>query len=226
MKKLFKGIGVLIVFIVVNVVIFALADDKEGAFWLSYIFLIAAFLLFAFVSIYLSDTTNKRILGYPLVVGAGAYLAIEIVVALIFMLAAYEAVVAALIVQVILLALFVLGLLSGQMVNTQIHQKEQARGTDLMNFRFILEKMKQVQQKVEYSASYRKTIEQAYDSLAGGQVTSTPEIKDIEMNILSKIDQLSNAVDQKDSGAIQNICSEIIRLSQEREMRLKIRQPF
>ena len=226
MKKIYRGISALIIFVVINVVIFALAEEQKGAFWLSYIFLIIAFLLFGFVSVYLSDVTNKRILGYPLIAGASVYLVLEIIVALVFMLAAYELVVPALLVQVILLAVFVLGLLSGQFVNTQIHQKEHMRETDLMNFRFILEKMKLVQQKVEYSAPYRKTIEQAYDSLAGGQVTSSPEVKELETDILSKVDQLSSAVDRKENDAIRNICGELLNLSQERELRLKMKQPF
>lgn len=226
MKKLYKGLSTLIVFIVINVIIFMKAEEKEGAFWPSYIFLAVAFLLFAFVAVYLSETTNKRILGYPLVMGALLYLVIETIVAFVFMLAAYEALVTAILVQVVLLAVFALILLSGQFVNMQVHQKEQTRGTDLMNFKFILEKIKLVQQKVEYSAPYRKTIEQAYDSLAGGQVASAPEVSDLERAILDKIDQLNGAVDRKEAGAIQTICGEIVNLSREREMRLRIKQPF
>lgn len=226
MSKLYKGISTLVVFIVLNVIIFVVAEDMEGAFWPSYIFFFIAFLIFAFIAVYLSETTKKRILGYPLIIGAGVYVAVETFLALIFMLAAYELVVPAILIQLVVLAVFALLLFTDEFVSKEIHKKEQVRGTDLMNFRFILEKMKLVQQRVEYSAPYRKTIEQAYDSLAGGQVTSTPEVKDLESSILTKIDQLSGAVDRREADVIQSICSEIINLSRDREMRLKLRQPF
>lgn len=226
MKKIYKCVSELIVFIVINVIIFALAKSRTGAFWLSYIFMVAAFLCFGFVVVYLSESTGKKILGYPLSFGAGVYLGLEIVVALIFMLAAYKLVIPAILIQVILLGVFALMILTGQSVSTQIHQNEQGRGTDLMNFRFTLEKMKLVQQKVEYSAPYRKKIEQAYDSLAGGQMKSSPEVENLEKSILDKIDQLSNAVDRREDEAVQNICTDIINLSQDREMKLKVKRPF
>lgn len=227
MKKAYKSIGILIVFIVLNVIIFATAKHKQGAFWGSYLFIILAFLVFTIIFVFVSDKTGKKMLGYPLEAAAGAYLGLEIFVALIFMLAAYKRTVPAILIQLILFAGFALLFLAGQFINVQIHQKEQARGTDLMNFGYALAKMKLVQQKVEYSAFYRKNVEQAYDSLAGSQVTSTPEVRDLEKEILGKIELLDREVGKRENATgIVDLCKDIVNLSREREMRLKMKSPF
>lgn len=125
-----------------------------------------------------------------------------------------------------MLAVFLIIIICGKAENDFIKEQEEIRGREISNFKYTLECMKRVQSKIEYSASYKKTVEHAYDSLASGQTASSPDVEELEKSILDAIEELDAVVDSKDEQKIAEACAKIEKLAGERKARLAGNQLF
>lgn len=86
--------------------------------------------------------------------------------------------------------------------------------------------MKLIQQKTPYSAEYKKAIDETYDALSASQSSSSTDVETLEREIIDNIAKLNEAVDKNDSEIIFSICKKIIRISSERDSKLRLRKNF
>ena len=113
------------------------------------------------------------------------------------------------IIQAVILAAFVVVFYSLKKMNQTIDRNEAERSQDLIHFTILVESMKDLLNKVDYSAPYKKTVEHAYDALAGSPAKSSQNAYEIECAILSLMDQLKQEISANNEEAIRSLCSEI-----------------
>ena len=223
--SLYKGLIALIAILTANIGIFVLVVEKTVIFWMCYAFLMIAFLLMTYINIFYADK-QKLIFGYTVAAITTAYVVVEVIAALLFMFVLKYQFMLAFLTQVVILAVYGIAFIQTIIINDEIKNQQAERNVDIANFKYILENMKAVQRKVEYAAPYRKTLEHAYDSLASGQVRSTPEVSALESSILELIQKLDKAVEVKEEAAIIDICRQIESYSEDRKQKLRQRANF
>lgn len=223
--KIFRGLIALVGLLVANIGIFVFIHKYFLTFWISYGFLMAAFLVNICVHIFVKNT-KPLIFGYSLGAVAAVYLIAEIIAAVIFFALSPFAALPAFLVQLIILVAFGICYLQVLMTSAATARQQEIRGRDIMNFKDVLERMRSVQSKIPYEAPYKKTVEHAYDSLAGGQVRSNREADEIERKILDEIHRLDAAVSAANEEEICAGCVKLERLAEERKEVLNRRELF
>lgn len=224
-SKMYKGLIALIAMIAANVGVFLLVKHFTPLFWINYSFAMIACILTIFINIFSLDK-EKPIFGYTLAAVSWAYLIVELIVAFVFSKLLPFFILPAFLIQLFILAAFGICYLQVKMVNESIKDRQAVRGNEILNFKYILEKMKEVQRKIAYSESYRKTVEHVYDSLASGQTKSNDMAGEVERAILGKISELDAAVEKHADEEVLAVCREIERLSEERKRILTLKQNF
>lgn len=224
-SKIYKGLIALIAVVAANVGVFLLVERFTPLFWINYVFAMVACILTIFINIFSLDK-EKPIFGYTLAAVSWVYLVVELIAAFVFSKILPFSILPAFLVQLFILAAFGICYLQVKMVNESIKEKQAVRGNEILNFKYILETMKDVQRKIAYSEPYRKTVEHTYDSLASGQTKSNDAAAKVEQTILEKIRELDSVVDKHSEEEIQAVCKEIERLSEERKRILTLKKNF
>lgn len=215
----------LIIIILINIGIFIAADDYSVLFWVNYSFFMTALLASTYIICFFApkeELMNKMNIS----ISIGLFLTAETIAALLCSFLAAENWGISVIIHLIILGLFIIIFYSTLSANSFIKQQQEKRKVELMDFKYILEKMKNIQRQVPYSASYKKEIDIAYDSLSSGQTSSSVEVEPIEKEIIAAIDVLNDAVIDKDEQLIVSTCNKLNQLSYERNSKLKLRSNF
>ncbi len=203
--------------IAINICMFVVLESFTTVFWISFAFSIIAcvvslFLLFRDTGI----GEKKQLYAYILYPVVTYYLIAQIVVALISVHFLEKHVLLSFVLQTVILVVFLITYLIMRRANESVKEQQEIRGRDILSFKAVLESAKSVLAKVDYSASYRKTVQKAVDALASGQVRSTPAAEDVERQIKDQIGELSRAVDDNNEEKITQISRNIERLAEER----------
>ena len=219
-NKLTKLAGAVIFLILINVGLFSWVAVRLTTFWVSWVFIHIAFLLFVSVVLFSASEQKKVKFMYSETAIAMYYLVVEVISG--FVLTVYFAFfpVVAFVVQLALLAAFLVVFGMVKKTNQLTDAREEAAKADLVQFQAILNYMRDVQNQVDYSAPYRKTIQHAYDALSGSQVESSVQVYEIEKGIWELIGQLKEAVLAGDEDHIRALCREIENQTAERHRRL------
>jgi hypothetical protein len=224
-RKLIKGIIALVILLVANVGIFTIGHRFLATFWISYIFAMIAALLTVYVEIFYA-MKEKLIFRYPISAVTFFYLAVELVAAFICTNFFSFWVMFSFLLQLFILAAYIVAFFSVMLHNQTTKEQQEVRGRDIVNFKYIVESMNGVINKMPYSHPKRKLVQHACDALASGQVRSDKSVYDLEQQILSAISGLEQAVKEDNSEKIENLCREIENAADERKRRLSQRAPF
>lgn len=221
-KKITKLTGAILFLVLINIGLFSLAAIKLTSFWISWIFIHIAFLIFAGILIFSAPEQKKIKFAYSEAAVAAYYLVIEVVAG--FVLLTYFAFfpMISFVIQTVILAVFLVVFFSLKKMNRDIDRREETGKADLHKFQAILEFMKDVQNQVDYNAPYKKTIQHAYDAISGSQVKSSASVYEVEEGIWNLIEQLKKEVAAKDEERIRALCHDIENQAAERNRRLRM----
>ena len=220
-----KSMIAAILIIVANVGLFLFTDTFSAAFWISYVFIMLAAVITSYVEIfYINNKPYPQV--YEISGVTGCYLVVAIIAGLISSKALWLFPSVAFFIQLIIFGAFLATFLLVMIHGSHVSEQQATRSTQIMNFKFILEKMKSAASNMDYSDPQRKTVMHAYDALAGGQVASREDVVDIEESIIRLIDDLKGAIQDKNETRINDLCKQIEDLSEERNSKLRIKQPF
>lgn len=221
-NKIAKLAGIIVFLILINTGLFSLAAIRLTAFWISWIFIHIAFLIFAVVIIFSAPEQKKLKFAYSETAIASYYFIIEAIAG--FVLITYFAFfpVVSFVFQLVILAVFLIVFISVKRMNQNIDTRETAAKADLRQFQSLLEFMKDVQNQVDYNAPYKKNIQHAYDAICGSQVKSSVNVSEIEKSIWNLIGQLKKAVDAGEEEYIYTLCRDIENQTAERNRRLRM----
>lgn len=221
-KKMTKLAGAVVFLILINIGLFSLAAIKLTSFWISWIFIHIAFLIFAGILIFSAPEQRKLKFAYSETAVAAYYFIIELIAGYVLLTYFVFMPVISFVIQTVILAVFLIAFFMLKGMNRDIDRKEDAAKADLRQFQAILEFMKDVQSQVDYSAPYKKTIQHAYDAISGSQVKSSPAVYEVEKNIWDLIGQLKKEVAAENEERINALCRDIENQTAERNRRLRM----
>lgn len=221
-KKITKLAGAVVFLILINIGLFSLAAIKLTSFWISWIFIHIAFLIFAGILIFSAPEQRKLKFAYSETAVAAYYFIIELIAGYVLLTYFVFIPVISFVIQTVILAVFLIAFFMLKGMNRDIDRKEDAAKADLRQFQAILEFMKDVQSQVDYSAPYKKTIQHAYDAISGSQVKSSPAVYEVEKNIWDLIGQLKKEVAAENEERINALCRDIENQTAERNRRLRL----
>ena len=221
-KKITKLAGAVVFLILINIGLFSLAAIKLTSFWISWIFIHIAFLIFAGILIFSAPEQRKLKFAYSETAVAAYYFIIELIAGYVLLTYFVFMPVISFVIQTVILAVFLIAFFMLKGMNRDIDRKEDAAKADLRQFQAILEFMKDVQSQVDYSAPYKKTIQHAYDAISGSQVKSSPAVYEMEKNIWDLIGQLKKEVAAENEERINALCRDIENQTAERNRRLRL----
>lgn len=219
-NKMTKLAAAIIFLILINVGLFSWVTVRLTTFWVSWVFIHIAFLLFVGIVLFSASEQKKLKFMYSETAIATYYLVVEVISGLVLTVYFAFFPVVAFVVQTMLLAAFLVVFGMVKKTNQLTDVREDAAKADLVQFQAILNYMSAVQDQVDYSAPYRKTIQHAYDALRGSQVESSEQVYDIERAIWDLIGQLKEAVLAGEEDHIRTLCREIENQTAERRRRL------
>lgn len=221
-KKITKLAGAVVFLILINIGLFSLAAIKLTSFWISWIFIHIAFLIFAGILIFSAPEQRKLKFAYSETAVAAYYFIIELIAGYVLLTYFVFIPVISFVIQTVILAVFLIAFFMLKGMNRDIDRKEDSAKADLRQFQAILEFMKDVQSQVDYSAPYKKTIQHAYDAISGSQVKSSPAVYEMEKNIWDLIGQLKKEVAAENEERINALCRDIENQTAERNRRLRM----
>lgn len=221
-KKITKLAGAVVFLILINIGLFSLAAIRLTSFWISWIFIHIAFLIFAGILIFSAPEQRKLKFAYSETAVAAYYFIIELIAGYVLLTYFVFIPVISFVIQTVILAVFLIAFFMLKGMNRDIDRKEDAAKADLRQFQAILEFMKDVQSQVDYSAPYKKTIQHAYDAISGSQVKSSPAVYEMEKNIWDLIGQLKKEVAAENEERINALCRDIENQTAERNRRLRM----
>lgn len=221
-KKITKLTGAILFLVLINIGLFSLAAIKLTSFWISWIFIHIAFLIFAGILIFSAPEQKKIKFAYSEAAVAAYYLVIEVVAGFVLLTYFTFFPMISFVIQTVILAVFLVVFFSLKKMNRDIDRREETGKADLHKFQAILEFMKDVQNQVDYNAPYKKTIQHAYDAISGSQVKSSASVYEVEEGIWNLIEQLKKEVAAKDEERIRALCHDIENQAAERNRRLRM----
>lgn len=224
-RRILKLLIAFVLILTANIGIFVLGSDFETTFWISYVYAMIAAVVSTYVLIF-SSVREKLLFRYPIQAVTCVYLGVELAVALLVTWLLSSKPLFAFMIQLVILALYIVGLLSVMVNNSFIQEQQQIRGVDIANFEYIVNLMKEVVSKVPYADPDRKVIQHAADSVASGQVRSGEAVYDLEQRMISQIEELREAVLQKNREKVLAACSSIEASAEERKRILSQRTKF
>jgi len=204
-----------VVLIAYNFAVFMIPCWKGGTFWVSWAFTLVAFAIsgVAFYNSLLKNTDAKsRFYGFPIAKIAFIYLVAQVAVGGISM--ALGNIIpwwAATVLDAIILALAVIGLISAETVVEEIHVQDS-------KLKKNVSLMRQLQSKVNQMASQsdEAAIKALADEFRYSDPVSSEAIAEAEADLAAAVDQLQAAYIDGDSEAVKQLCRRVSALLAER----------
>lgn len=217
------GLVYVILLGVFNLLVFTISKSRNDVFWLSYGFMTLAFVV-QIVSMFLSFKSadvETAFFGIPLASFSVFYLCAELVIGALFMIFQMASFTLALVIQVIVLAVFlivaIISLLARDTVQ-QIGDNVKEHVSNLKSVLVDIEMIMDVCTDSELKASLRKLSE----TVKYSDPISNEVVADVEQRIMRKISELRINIDDNQIADAKQSCADLERLYVERNKKLAI----
>lgn len=210
-----------VVLIAYNFAVFMIPCWKGGTFWVSWAFTLVAFAIsgVAFYNSLLKNTDAKsRFYGFPIAKIAFIYLVAQVAVGGISM--ALGNIIpwwAATVLDAIILALAVIGLVSAETVVEEIHIQDAKLKKDVTLMRSLQSKVNQIAAQSENA-----DVKALADEFRYSDPVSNDAIADAEADLVAAVDELQTAYVDDDSEAVATLCRKASALLAERNRLCKL----
>ncbi len=208
---------------VFNLLVFTISKSRNDVFWLSYGFMTLAFVV-QIVSMFLSfksSDVETAFFGIPLASFSVFYLGAELVIGALFMIFQMASFTLALVIQVLVLAVFliiaIISLLSRDTVQ-QISDNVKEHVSNLKSVLVDIEMLMDGCTDPELKASLRKLSE----TVKYSDPISNEAVADVEQRIMRKISELRINIDDNQIADAKQSCADLERLYVERNKKLAI----
>lgn len=208
---------------VFNLLVFTISKSRNDVFWLSYGFMTLAFVV-QIVSMFLSFKSadvETAFFGIPLASFSVFYLCAELVIGALFMIFQMASFTLALVIQVLVLAVFliiaIISLLSRDTVQ-QISDNVKEHVSNLKSVLVDIEMLMDGCTDPELKASLRKLSE----TVKYSDPISNEAVADVEQRIMRKISELRINIDDNQIADAKQSCADLERLYVERNKKLAI----
>lgn len=210
-NKILVSAGVAVVFAVFNLLVFIFSPQMTPTFWVSYGFTVVAFVLQELILLFClqrkasADTVFYRI---PILLMGFVYWALQVIVGSIFMGLPEIKVTWAIVVQVILLAIFALVAIAASVGNNLIGRSAQ-HVDDKVRFIRLLESDVAAMRDKAVDTGVVAQLEELQEMVRYSDPMSSESLALVERKIVDMTVDLSDAVDRNDQQTIFTTISQI-----------------
>ena len=208
--------------IVFNLYFFLLkGTDQPASVWISYASIHLAYLMLLITPSFVRKGSVSADYGRPLFLIATSYFFLALIVGVVFIAISPESITVALLVQVTIAAIFAILLLTNLIANEHTADNIERHKVELKYVKESSSKLDSLLKQISDNA-IRKKVEKAYDLIHSSQVKSSNNVKSIEQDVISEIDNLEEALQKNNFENIQMIVDKICNLANERNRQLKL----
>ena len=221
-----KGVLVLVLlFVVYTLIVLAVPFAKGGMFWLTYLFTAAAFGVQAYVfklSFEKEAGAKSKFYGFPIARVGVLYLAVQIMLGLVFMaLAAVAPVWLALVLYLALLAAAAVGVITTDSIRDEVERQDTQLKKDVATMRALQSKAAALPARCE-DAEAKSALEKLAEEFRYSDPVSAPALADLETDMAAIMEELSAAVTDGDNAAVLALCKKISATLAERNRLCKL----
>lgn len=225
-----KGVLVLaLLFAVYTLIVLAVPFAKGGMFWLTYLFTAAAFGVQAYVfklSFEKEAGAKSKFYGFPIARVGVLYLAVQIVLGLVFMaLAAVAPVWLALVLYLALLVAAAVGVIATDSIRDEVERQDIQLKKDVATMRALQSKAAALPVRCE-DATAKAALEKLAEEFRYSDPVSAPALTDLETDMAAIMEELSAAVTDGDNAAVLALCKKISATLAERNRLCKLNKKY
>lgn len=214
-----------LLFVVYTLIVLAAPFAKGRMFWLTYLFTAAAFGVQVYVfklSFEKEAGAKSKFYGFPIARVGVSYLAVQIVLGLVFMvLAAVAPVWLALVLYLALLAATAVGIVATDSIRDEVERQDTQLKKDVATMRALQSKAAALPARCENAAA-RVALEKLADEFRYSDPVSAPTLVEMENNLTAALDELETAVVDSDNTAVLDFCKKISAALAERNRLCKL----
>ncbi len=213
----------LIFLVVFNLLFFTMAGFKghPASVWISYGFIHLAYALLLLTPCFVVKGKSEDVFRYSLDSISSVYFMVELVAGVIFILVKPLDWKGAMIVQVILLALYAFILLVNMLANEKTAANEAKAQGEIRFVKTAIAQLEGIMNSVS-DKDIRKLVEKAYDAARSCQTKSNPQVAALENGMVSQIGAIQREVFAGDKANIEKEVELFVRMTAERERQLRI----
>lgn len=221
-----KGLVVLaLLFVVYTLIVLAVPFAKGGMFWLTYLFTAAAFGVQVYVfklSFEKEAGAKSKFYGFPIARVGVLYLAVQLVLGLVFMaLAAVAPVWLALVLYLALLVAAAVGVIATDSIRDEVERQDTQLKKDVATMRALQSKAAALPARCE-DAEAKSALEKLAEEFRYSDPVSAPALTDLETDMAATMEELSAAVTDGDNAAVLALCKKISATLAERNRLCKL----
>ena len=221
-----KGLVVLaLLFVVYTLIVLAVPFAKGGMFWLTYLFTAAAFGVQVYVfklSFEKEAGAKSKFYGFPIARVGVLYLAVQLVLGLVFMaLAAVAPVWLALVLYLALLVAAAVGVIATDSIRDEVERQDAQLKKDVATMRALQSKAAALPARCEDAAA-KAALEKLAEEFRYSDPVSASPLTDLETDMAATMEELSVAVTDGDNAAVLALCKKISATLAERNRLCKL----
>lgn len=205
-RSILAGAILLILFLVV---VFVIPFPKTAVFWVTLVFDLAAFGL-AYVSVYIAFVrqpgAKSKFYGFPIARIGALYLALQILVGLVFMaLGKVAPMWLVVLVYAVALGAAALGLIGADVVVEQIHRQDAQLKADVSLMRSLQSKLNQMASQCG-DPDAAAAVTRFAEELRYSDPVSSEALGEIERDLSAAVDDLQAAIVDGDDETVKQMC--------------------
>ena len=215
-----------IIFAVFAVIAFAVPFTHNAVFWLSVAFagIAIAVQLYAYPKAFGGQGVRSKFYGFPLARISTVYLAVQLVLSLIFMIVGKFAPIPAWIpavLYVVLLAVTAVGFIAADSMKEEVERQDTDHKARVDTMRALQSKAVFVASQCD-DAETKKALDSFAEALRFSDPVSSDATADIEENLTGLLEELGSAVLDKDYSAAKTLCAKAASLLADRNRMCKL----
>ena len=223
-NKLRFYIVLAILFVVLSVIAFVLPFQKTATFWLSYAFAVIAIAvqIYAYPKAFDGPSVKSKFYGFPLARVSTIYLIAQLVLSLIFMVASkWVPAWIPVVLFALLLGVTAIGFIAADTMKDEIERQDVVHKANVTTMRALQSKAVFVAGQCE-DAETKKALDAFAEALRFSDPVSSDALVDIEENLTGLVEELGNAVLDKDFEAARTLCAKASTLLADRNRMCKL----
>lgn len=213
-----------ILFVVLSVVAFALPLAKTATFWISYVFAVVALAvqIYAYPKAFDGESVKSKFYGFPIARVTTIYLVAQLVLSLIFMIAGkWVPAWIPVILFVLMLGAAAIGFVAAEGMRDEVERQDVVHKANVGTMRALQSKSIVIAGQCE-DAETKKALNAFAEALRFSDPVSSDALADIEENLTGLVEELGNAVMDKDYSAAKSLCAKASSLLADRNRVCKL----
>lgn len=219
-KTVFWTLLDLVFLIAFNLIFFIVSGLTHTiSVWISYAFIHVSYVMLLLTPLFTHDNKAKFILGMSISLVSYIYFMIDLISGIMFIIFLSDKFIVPLIVNIVLLALYLLLLMSVVLTNERTNSNLQIREVEMEYVNKASSGLKNLLTTID-DKSLLKKVEKAYDIVSTSPVHSDESVKSIENEVLAIIDEMS-VLFLTDKNNTYNMVDKVIYLANKRNTILR-----